>query len=86
VKVTLTEEALNDLGYWIATGNTRNLKKIHRLITDIVRDPHDPGIGKTERLKNDLAGYSSRRITQEDRLVYKVTNGELIILQMRGHY
>jgi toxin YoeB len=64
-------------------------KKIHRkiieLIKDINRHPFQ-GLGKPEALKHDLSGYWSRRIDSEHRLVYKVTNEEIIILSCKYHY
>jgi toxin YoeB len=61
------------------------LKRINRLIKDIQREPLE-GIGKPEPLKHDLSGYWSRRIDDANRLVYKVENNMLTILQCRGHY
>jgi toxin YoeB len=64
-------------------------KKIHdriiALINDIVRNPFK-GIGKPEPLKYDLKGWWSRRITDEHRLIYKVTDDEVIILSCYSHY
>jgi toxin YoeB len=59
--------------------------KINSLITEIVRDPFH-GTGKPEPLKWDLAGYWSRRITQEHRLVYKVIKDHVIIASCKYHY
>ncbi len=86
MKTTFHEQALEDVAYWIVTGNTRALKRIMLLIKDIQRAPNDPGLGKAERLKNQFSGYSSRRITEIDRLVYRVEGDELVIIQARGHY
>ena len=61
------------------------LKKINALIKECLRHPFT-GIGKPEPLKGDLSGYWSRRITHEHRLVYKVENDTLIIIQCRYHY
>ena len=61
------------------------LKRINRLIDDAVRDPTS-GIGKPEPLKYGIAGAWSRRITDEHRLVYRVLNDDLVILQARYHY
>ena len=61
------------------------VKKINGLIKDIQRNPFD-GLGKPERLKYDLAGYWSRRIDNEHRLVYQVVNNELLIYACRFHY
>ena len=60
--------------------------RINRLIKDIDRGDEAAGIGKAEMLRGDLAGWSSRRIDAEHRLVYRILNDELIILQCRHHY
>lgn len=64
-------------------------KRIYRrlltLIKDTQREPFR-GIGKPEPLRNELSGYWSRRITEEHRLVYKVTDEELIIISCKYHY
>ena len=44
------------------------------------------GLGKPEPLKGALAGYGSRRINDEHRMVYKVSGGDLLIAQLRYHY
>jgi toxin YoeB len=61
------------------------LARIHLQIKDILRSPHG-GIGKPERLKHALAGYWSRRITAEHRIVYRVVEGGVLIAQLRYHY
>ena len=61
------------------------LKRINTLIKEIMRQPFE-GIGKPEPLKYSLSGYWSRRITDEHRLVYKVTEDNLLIAQLRYHY
>ena len=55
------------------------------MVADCLRDPY-AGIGNPEPLKHDLAGYWSRRITKEHRLVYKVENGKCLVVQCRYHY
>ena len=60
-------------------------KKINQLIKEISRTPFN-GTGKPEPLKNDLEKRWSRRINEEDRLVYKYENGVIIIYQCKGHY
>jgi toxin YoeB len=55
------------------------------LIEDINRQPFT-GIGKPEPLKNNLQGYWSRRINEADRIVYKIEDNQLIIVQCGGHY
>ena len=61
------------------------LKKINELIKDISRTPFD-GKGKPEPLKYDLAGYWSRRIDREHRLIYQVIEGKILIYSCKYHY
>ena len=61
------------------------LKRVNQLIRDIERDPFH-GIGKPEPLKGDLAGCWSRRIDESNRLVYRIEDGKLILMQCAGHY
>ena len=61
------------------------LKKINGLIKECQRHPYE-GTGKPEPLKGDLAGYWSRRIDREHRLVYRVYGDDLEILSCRYHY
>lgn len=61
------------------------LKRINKPIADACRSPQE-GIGKPEPLKYGLAGAWSRRITEEHRLVYRVVDGDLQILQVRYRY
>jgi toxin YoeB len=73
-----------DFTYW--TQNDRKLaKRLIRLIDETLRDPSD-GIGKPEPLKHAMPGVWSRRITDEHRLVYLVTDKDIVILQARYHY
>jgi toxin YoeB len=64
-------------------------KKIHakiiEVINDVLRTPFT-GLGKPEPLKQELQGYWSRRITNEHRLVYKVTDEEVLIISCKSHY
>jgi toxin YoeB len=84
VKVLFTEHAWQDYIWW-QEGGTSKLKRINELIKDIQRSPFR-GIGKPEPLKGDLSGYWSRRIDQEHRLVYRVHQGTIHLLQCRYHY
>ena len=61
------------------------LKRINLLIEDIQPHPY-AGIGKPEPLKHGLAGYWSRRIDDEHRIVYKQQDDTLLIAQLRYHY
>lgn len=78
------DEAWKDYIYWQAQ-DKKTLKKINELIKDIDRNGYN-GIGKPEALKNDLSGYWSRRIDDTNRLVYKIENNEIKIIQCRTHY
>ncbi len=60
-------------------------QKIVRLIKEVQRHPFE-GTGKPEPLKHDYAGYWSRRINREHRLVYKVTDSQVIIASCKYHY
>lgn len=82
--LTFSSKAWEEYLYWQKTDKAI-LKRINTLIKDITRDPFD-GIGKPEALKYSLSGYWSRRITDEHRLVYRVTDSSLLIAQLRYHY
>lgn len=83
MKIAFTPNGWDDYSSWV--GDRKTLGRINRLIAEAVRDP-GAGTGKPERLSGDLAGYWSRRIDQEHRLVYTVDRDELIIVQARYHY
>jgi toxin YoeB len=70
---------------WWQTQDRKVLKRINLLIRDIVGNGND-GLGKPEPLRYDFAGYWSRRITDEHRLVYKVTETDVRIAACRYHY
>jgi len=70
--------------YW-QTEDKKILKKINELIKDIERN-RNTGIGKPEALKHELAGFWSRRITEEHRLIYSLDEENVYIVSCRGHY
>lgn len=82
-KLTFSDKAWEEYCLW-QTQDRKTLKKINTLIKDIQRSPFD-GIGKPEPLKN-YDGCWSRRIDDVNRLVYKVSDGQIEIIQCRGHY
>ena len=84
MNVLFTPHGWEDYVHW-QSNDKKMLARINDLIRDISRDP-DGGIGKPERLKNDLSGWLSRRINHEHRLVYKIEDENIIILQCRYHY
>ena len=77
-------EFLEDLRYWIRTDRNVALRAFD-LIEAVMRDPF-VGIGKPEPLKYLLAGAWSRRLTQEHRIVYRVSEERIDFLQARYHY
>jgi len=83
-KLEVQPQALEDLQHWAATDRKIALKVL-KLIEAARRAPFE-GIGKPEPLKNIGADVWSRRITQEDRLVYRVTAEGIDVLQARYHY
>jgi toxin YoeB len=82
--LTFSSKAWNNYLYWQKTDKAI-LKRINTLIKEIQRDPF-AGIGKPEPLKHSLSGYWSRRINDEHRIVYTVTDDNLLIAQLRYHY
>ncbi|MGR8997912.1 MAG: Txe/YoeB family addiction module toxin [Gammaproteobacteria bacterium] len=82
--LTFSSIAWDNYLYWQKTDKAI-LKRINTLIREIQRDPFD-GIGKPEPLKHSLSGYWSRRINDEHRIVYKATDDNLLIAQLRYHY
>jgi toxin YoeB len=84
MQVIYSKGATEDRAYW-KKSNPNILKRIDLLLADIKRNPYT-GIGKPERIRFEKSGYWSRRIDQEHRLVYKVVNHKIYIVQCRYHY
>ena len=84
MKIVFSSQAWDDYLYWQRT-DRKVLKRINGLIREITRTPFE-GTGKPEPLRHALAGYWSRRIDDEHRLVYKVDGGAVVIAQARYHY
>jgi len=88
VKLVFANEAWEDYQHWVNT-NPKIKDRVNELIKQCQRTPFK-GVGKPEPLRGDLSGWWSRRITQEDRMVYRVTGtGDtqcLEIAQLRFHY
>jgi len=82
--LTFSSKAWESYLYWQTT-DKQILKRINTLIKEIQRNSFE-GIGKPEALKHSLSGYWSRRINDEHRIVYKVTDDKLLIAQLRYHY
>ncbi len=79
-----TENAWKDYLYWVEN-DKKVLKRINELIKDIERTPFS-GIGKPEALRHNLQGFWSRRIDLENRLIYKIDNGQIVFIGFRFHY
>jgi toxin YoeB len=77
-------EFRDDLAYWVKTDRKAALRTLE-LVEAIMADPFI-GIGKPEPLRFELAGCWSRRVTQEHRLVYRVSADSICFLQARYHY
>lgn len=84
MRLIFSRQAWEDYLHWQKT-DKKMLQRINDLIKEISRSPHT-GTGKPEPLKHALAGYWSRRINDEHRIVYKVSNDDLLIAQLRYHY
>lgn len=84
MKLIFSETAWEDYVYWQKT-DKKVLNRTNELIKAIMRTPFE-GIGKPEPLKHGFAGYWSRRINDEHRIVYKVQDDSLFIAQCRYHY
>lgn len=84
MKLVFLEDSWDDYLYWQKT-DKKTLKRINDLIKDVKRSPFS-GIGKPEPLKFTMSGLWSRRINAEHRLVYKIQEETLIVLQCRYHY
>lgn len=79
-----TLAAWSDYTYW-QQQDRKTLKRINLLLQETLRTPFS-GIGKPEALRENLAGFWSRRIDDTHRLVYTVNNDDLVIIACRYHY
>ena len=79
-----SDNAWEDYIYWQAQ-DRKTLKRINELLRDIERDPFE-GKGKPEPLKYEWQGYWSRRINENDRLIYRINNDQIEIAACRSHY
>ena len=88
MKITFSDNGWEDYQHWVST-DQKTLDRLNGLIEECRRHPHT-GKGKPEPLKGDLKGWWSRRVTEKDRLVYRVQGKDedqvLLIAQCRFHY
>jgi toxin YoeB len=83
-KITWTKDAWSDYLYW-QTQDKKTLKRINKIIDNMCKTPFE-GIGKPEKLKDNLSGFLSRRIDETNRIVYAVDNNQITIISCRYHY
>jgi toxin YoeB len=84
-RVRSTKQADLDFKYWQASGNSKVLGRINKLIEACMDDPAK-GIGKPEQLRFHAVQTYSRRIDRTHRLVYQVYENEIVIISARFHY
>ncbi|KGF04619.1 Txe/YoeB family addiction module toxin [Anaerococcus lactolyticus] len=84
MKILFHEKAFDEYLY-LQKNDNKTLERLNNIIKDIKRNPYE-GLGKPEPLRYALQSYCSRRITLEDRIIYKVENDNLIIISCAKHY
>lgn len=84
MNITLDEKAWLEYLYW-QTQDKKTLNRINNLLKDINRNGYNC-IGKPEPLKGDLAGWWSVRIDEKNRLIFKIENEVIKILECKTHY
>lgn len=84
MNLRFTDAAMRDYRYWRST-HPKIAARIKSMLRNALETPFT-GLGKPEPLRHDLAGYWSRRIDAQHRLVYKVTDDAIIVISCRYHY
>ena len=84
MKKTWSDKAWEDYLYW-QTQDKKTLRRINQMILENDRCPYE-GIGRPEPLKHERRGYWSRRIDEKNRLIYRIENNIIEIIQCRAHY
>jgi toxin YoeB len=82
--IKFSPDAFREYNEWIEQDKIL-FEKIKELIKDISREPFN-GLGKPEPLKGNYAGFWSRRVNQEHRLIYSVNDDTINIVKCKGHY
>ena len=85
MKITFAEEEWSEYLYW-QIQDKMVLKKINQLLQSIERDGAMQGIGKPEPLRYGKSGSFSRRIDEANRLVYEISDNQIIVKSCKGHY
>ena len=84
MRLIFADAAWEDYLYW-QKQDRKVLERIKKLVQEVTREPFY-GVGKPEPLRHALAGFWSRRMTDEHRMVYRVEGDHLLIAQLRYHY
>lgn len=84
MRLVFSDQAWEDYLYW-QKQDRKMVERINKLIREIQRQPFE-GIGKPEPLKHALAGFWSRRLDDEHRIVYRIEDDAMQIAQLRFHY
>ena len=82
--ISFQKKAFDDFALW-AKEDKKLFEKIKTLIDDVCRNPFS-GLGKPEPLRHQLKGFWSRRINDEHRLIYRVTDNDIEIISCKYHY
>ena len=85
MEVIYKDKALNDIKFWKKSGQWNIQSRIAKLIEDIEVHPYT-GLGKPEALKYELTGLWSREIDKGNRLIYEISENQIHIISIRGHY
>lgn len=83
--ITFSPKGWEDYMYW-QSHDKDTLKKLNKLIEDIIRNGCNSSLGKTEPLKNDLSGFFSKRIDKKNRIVFRIKDNYIEIIQCKSHY
>lgn len=82
--LSFLSDAWQDYLYW-QNQDKRTLKRINQILQDIIRNGYE-GIGKPEPLRHDFQGFWSRRIDENNRIVYRIDGEKIMIAQCGSHY
>lgn len=82
--IQFSPSAFRELEEW-GQLDWRRQQKVLELIQHVAREPFT-GLGKPEPLRHQFSGCWSRRITEEHRLVYRVTDAAIVVISCRHHY
>lgn len=85
MQIVFAEDGWSQYLYW-QSQDKRTIKKINQLLQSVERDGALQGIGKPELLKHRKSGLYSRRIDEANRLVYEISDNQIIVKSCKGHY